>query len=313
MPSNSRRAFLGTVSAALVGVTGCLGDTSTGVTDEPASTASTQTTQKTTTRGTTSDTAFTLPESSIKEFDGMRVAVANVTVQKSVAYKSIMGSGGVLAPENRQFVVAAVQSRTGATVGATGDPPYESFELVVDGDVYPATEIEPRTTGAYTRSLAGRGQTRYGASYASEGSVGWIAFEPPSPLEADEATIRCRPGGDSAEWSIPDEQVGVLPRRSPSFELRSFEATVREASVELSLVAENVSQVDGRFLAAVYWPTSGIADDDESTIVARSVAAGDRIEWAKSFKTRYSGGQDGTVTARVEGVVTGEKTVDLGT
>ncbi|WP_435155096.1 hypothetical protein [Haladaptatus sp. DFWS20] len=127
-----------------------------------------------------------------------------------------------------------------------------------------------------------------------------------------DAVIRCQYAGDTVEWSLSDGQVATLARPAPTFEMRSFEATVRTASVELSLVAENVSEVDGQFLSAVYWPTTRTADDDESTIVARSVAAGDRVEWTKSFGMKYSGGEDGKVGARIEGVVSGERTVDIG-
>ncbi|WP_227374516.1 hypothetical protein [Haladaptatus halobius] len=214
--------------------------------------------------------------------------------------------------DDRQFVVAAVQSRTGKAADAEGEPRYDAFELVADGEVFPAVEVEDRTVGAYTTSLAGCGQIRYDAPSVGAHTVGWITFEPTSPLAVSGTAIRCQHDAETAEWSLSDEQISKLARPAAEFELRSFEATVGEASVDVSFVAENVSEVEGRFLAAVYWPTAGIADDDESTIVDRSVAAGDRIEWTKTFDTEYAAGADGTVTASVEGVISGETKVDLG-
>ncbi len=313
MPSTNRRLFLGAVGATLTGIAGCLGDTSPGANDEaPSDTTTESRTSTTTDQPTTAEStdSFSLLDSSVQTVGGVQVAVANVAAEKAISYQSIMGSGGVLAPENRQFVVAEVQS--GRTPDASSDPEYDAFELIADGETYSAIEIEDRTTGAYTTSLAERGEIRYDNPYASRNTVGWIAFELPSPLDVNDAVIRCRYGGETVEWSLSDERVSALARPAPTFELRSFEATVRTASVELSLVAENVSEADGRFLAAVYWPTSGIADDDESTIVARSVAAGDRVEWTKSFGVEYSGGEDGIVTASVEGSVSDERTVDTG-
>ncbi|WP_266078447.1 hypothetical protein [Haladaptatus caseinilyticus] len=312
MPSRYRRSFLGTLGVTLTGIAGCVGDTSV-ETDANAPAGTKSPTQTTSENAVPTDPSesFSLPDSSVKPVGDIRVAVADTVARKAVSYESVMGSGGVLASDGKQFVVAAVQSESDSSVDTEAVPPYDAFELVADGRTYPAVEIEQRTTGAYTTSLAERGNIRYGGSHAPNHEVGWVAFEPPSPLEVSNAAIRCRNGGETAEWRLTDEQVGKLARPAPTFEPRSFETTVRTASVEVSLVAENVSEVDGRFLAAVYWPTTGIADDDEATIVTRSVASGDHMEWSKSFGTMYSGGEDGTVAVRVEGTLTGETTVNL--
>ena len=319
MPSSNRRRFLGIASAALTGLAGCAGDLTTDsdgtTTDDGTSTTDTTTPTDT---STTDDGTSTTPEPDSPErtLGDVVVDVTDATVRKAVAYESIMGSGGVIAPDGQQFVVAAVRSGTGSSRDATGAPSYDSFDLVVDDETYPAIDIEDRTTGAYTTSLAGRGEIRYDAPYAEgSGAVGWAAFELPSPLDVADAAIRCRYGGETAEWTLSDDQVAALGRPAPDFELRSFEATANEFSVDVSLVVENVSGTDGRFLAAVYWPTS-IADDDESTIVDRSVAAGDRVEWSQTFYTEYAGGGDSadgndTVTVRVDGPVTAERTVEL--
>ncbi|WP_423744165.1 hypothetical protein V5735_14515 (plasmid) [Haladaptatus sp. SPP-AMP-3] len=319
MPSN-RRQLLATVGALSAGLAGCLGESPGRTGNESpvptdTKTTSTDTTDESTTGDSPPDTttaenaSFSLPESSVKSLGEVRVAVANPTVEKAVTYESIMGSGGVLQSDGTQFVVAAVQSQQGNAVDARGDPAYDAFELVADGKTYSAVEIEDRTTGAYTTSLAERGDIRYGAPYAAGGAVGWLAFEPPSPLEASEAAIRCRYGGETAEWELSDDAVATLGRPAPTFELESFDATVEQYGVDLSFVAKNVSENDGRFLAALYWPTTGIADDDESTVIERAVAAGERVEWSGSFDTEYT---DGVVTTRLDGAVSDEIQVNLG-
>jgi hypothetical protein len=301
MPSN-RRQLLATVGALSIGIAGCLGQSPGGTGDE----SPTPTDESPPDTATAERSSFSLPESSVKFLGDVRVAVANPTVGKAITYTSIMGSGGVLQSDGKQFVVAAVQSQQGTTVDAKGDPAYDDFELVVDGETYPTVEIEKRTTGAYTRSLGERGNGRYGSPYSSGWAVGWLAFEPPS--NESEAAIRCRYGGETVEWSLPEEAVTELARPAPKFELESFDATVDKYSVDLSFVAKNVSENDGEFLAAIYWPTTGIADDDESTILRRSVSGDERIEWSGSFPTEYT---DGVVTARLGGGVTGEIEVDL--
>ena len=246
----------------------------------------------------------------VRSIGGVRVAVSNPVTRKAVAYQPIIASGGVLVRSDRQFVVAAVRSAANDGYNAAAPPALDSFSLVAGGETFSAAGTKARTTGAYTGSLAGRGTVGYAASRAEYRSIGWVVFEPPSPLESEKATIRCRHDGETATWSLPRVAIETLAKPAPSFELRTFSAERNGSEVELSLVAANTSDVDGAFLAAVYWPTTAIADDDESTIVRREVAAGDHVEWSKTVSTSATGGgEDDTVTARVDGVVTGEATV----
>ncbi|MFC4449978.1 hypothetical protein [Halorussus aquaticus] len=319
MPSR-RRQFIRTSAAALAaaGVTGCLGgDASDSTGDE------TTTRDEVTERGTTTDPAtdadeesFAVRSSSVKSVGDARVGVANPVARPAVAYESVMGSGGVLAPDGTQFVVAAVQSAGGSGANPAGPPAYDAFELVAGDERFPAVEIEERTTGAYTTSLAERGQIKYDDPYASQGEdsrVGWVAFEVPSPLTAESPTVRCRYDGATAVWRLPESTATALASRAPRFELRSFSATVVAGdSVELSLTADNVSGVAGEFLAAVYWPTA-VADDDESHLVRKSVTPDGRVEWAQTVDTEYATSSDGEVTASVTGHVSGETTVSLST
>jgi hypothetical protein len=223
-----------------------------------------------------------------------------------------MGSGGVLAPEGRQFVVAAVRStpRSGGPFDAAADPPRDAFSLVVGDESYPAVDIEDRTTGARTASLAGRSEATYDTPWGDSPSVGWVAFEPPSPLDVGEtngsAEIRCGYGGETAAWPLPDGAAATLVRPAPTFELRSLGAewAADETAIDLSLAAENTSDTDGEFLAAVYLPTHAVADD-ESHLVRRQVAAGDSVEWSERFDSEYVIYERRTVEVRVDGVVSG--------
>ncbi|WP_135851121.1 hypothetical protein [Halorussus salinus] len=327
MPSTERRRLLRTSAAALaIGAAGCLGGGSGSTADElttgEPTVAERPTTDSTTddrTDGATTETpentdSFDLPASSVRSVADVSVGVAETVARPAVAYDSIMGSGGVLAPEEAQFVVAAVQSDDGSGADAAGPPTAEAFELVAGGERFPAAEIEERTTGAFTTSLAGRGRVKYDDPYAdgaAKGGVGWVAFEVPSPLAADSPAIRCRYGGETAVWDLPAEEAAALGEPAPRFELRSFDATVADGeTVELSLTAENVAEVGGELLAAVYWPTT-IADDDESLLVRKSVAPSGRVEWSETVDAAYAASSDGTVTASVEGCVSGTTTVAL--
>jgi hypothetical protein len=283
-------------------------------TEEPMQTTTEEPTSATTTKSTPGSSTTPQPEEAVRSVGGVRVSLTDLIARKAVAYDSVMGSGGVLASPDRQFVVAAVRSASDGEFDAAAPPGRDAFSLSAGGETVPAAAIEERTTGAYTTSLADRGDSGYAVGYAGgHAPVGWIVFEPPSPLTAEEATISCRYGGESATWSLPNAAIDTLASPAPVFELQSFSATPAGSGVDLSLVAANTSDTDGEFLAAVYWPTTAIADDDESHLVRREVAAGEQVEWSKRVDARNTNTEDGTVTARVDGVVTGETSVEVGT
>ncbi|MFD1525741.1 hypothetical protein ACFR9S_05390, partial [Halolamina salina] len=103
MPSNRREFLAGSLGLAAALVTaGCIGDTP-GNTDSP-------TDSPTEPKGSPSDTEVPPPAASERTVGGATVAVFDVVAEKAVTYESIMGSGGVVAPEGRQFVVASVRS-----------------------------------------------------------------------------------------------------------------------------------------------------------------------------------------------------------
>ena len=312
MPSTSTRRdllrYLGGAGAlSTSALAGCLDGSSGGRSRGSEPTTVAHATERSTPKST--EAAQTGPARTLGD---IRVAVTDPVARKAVAYESVMGSGGVLAPAGRQFVVAVARSAVGsAEFDAGGEPPRDAFSRVAGDDSYPTVDIAGMTTGAYTTALAGQGKVGYGTSLADGLPEGWIAFEPPSPLDVDAAEIRCEYLGETASWSLPETAVAVLGRPVPTFELRSFDAKSVDGRVEVSLVAENTGTVDGEFLTAVYWPTERIADDDESTVVRADVAAGERIERTLVFDTKYTAFEDGPVIAKLDGVVAGSATVKV--
>src|SRR6056297_3546577 len=103
MPSSNRRRFLGIASAALTGLAGCAGDLTTDSDGTTTDTSTTDTTTPTDT-STTDDGTSTTPEPDSPErtLGDVVVEVTDPTVRKAVAYDSIMGSGGVIAPDDQQ-------------------------------------------------------------------------------------------------------------------------------------------------------------------------------------------------------------------
>ena len=79
----------------------------------------------------------------------------------------------------------------------------------------------------------------------------------------------------------------------------------------MSLSAENVSEVDGRFLTAVEWPTKQIADDNEAKIVRRSVDAGETVTESLSIDTEYTTFEEEPVSLSVQGHVTANREVQV--
>lgn len=310
-----RRSLLSVLTTATVtGLAGCLSE----LRSEPSSihndTTPTRTSEvslESSVEGTTTSLA---PTSAIKTVAGHRISVANVVSRKAVAYESIMGSGGVIAKPNTQYIIATVRSGTDSSSDAVGPPPYDAFDIVTKNKTFPAVNIEGVTKGAVTTSLAGRGDIRYDApeaQYMTDGRSGWVVFELPSPLIGESPVIRCRYKGETATWPLSEETILALRQPAPTFELRSFTSSPSgDKAVELSLTVENITDVGGEFLAAIYWPTS-ITDDDESHLIRKSVSPNSRFTWSKTMSTTYATKSENTVIATVEGAVSGTTTVSL--
>lgn len=233
--------------------------------------------------------------------DPAGVTVEDVGVEEAVTFESTMGSGGVLAAEGQQYVVASVS--------ASREVSRSEFAFEADGETWEPGL--PDTHGATNRSVAGRGSGPLGRGHAPDGA--YLVFVVPSPLSASAAAIRYT-GADSGTWPLDAAARERLAAAGPRFELRDLEvpAEVRQGEpLDLTLRVENVSETDGRFLAAVYWPTEGIADDDESHVVEREVAAAERATVSRSIDTRYTAMEDGPVSLRVRGHVGATQSVDV--
>lgn len=195
------------------------------------------------------------------------VRVSDITVRKAVTYESMMGSGGVLAGADRQYVVASVRADRRLSASAV------TFET----DERSWTPGLPDTAGAVNHAVAGREGGPVGRG--SGGDRSYLAFAVPSPLPASNPRIEYA-GSERSRWPLPPEARDRLAAPAPRFELDSLTVpdTVSQGDpLPVSLTARNVSETDGRFLAALYWPTKRIADDDESRVVEREVAAGDDV------------------------------------
>ena len=303
MPS-TRREFLASslgVAAALV-TAGCLDD-STGTdgespTDSPAEPSDSP-------KGSPPDTEVPPPASSERTVGGDAVTVFDIVATKAVTYESTMGSGGVVAPEGRQFVVASVRTDAELTM--------DEFTLQAGGEGWAA--VDPGDEGAQNYSVADHeGGSLNGPAVGADGNTRYVAFELDSPLDAEDPRIVLDHGGESAAWSLSDGAAETLAAPSPSFELDSLSAPDsvqqgEEMTVELSVT--NTSETSGRFLAAVYWPTELIADDDESHLIEQSVDAGASTTASLTIDTKYTTNEDGPVTLRVKGYVEAEQEITV--
>jgi len=271
-----RRAFLGASGIALGALLGgCVSDANdSGQSDTPS------------------------PTTTPAESD---LSVDNIVVRKAITYESIMGSGGVLAAEGKQYVVASVWA----------DRELSASDFTFETDEQSWQSGLPDTAGAINHTVAAHEGGAVGRRFVKDQS--YLAFVVPSPLSATNPRIRFT-GDSEAEWPLPDAAVERLAAPEPRFELDSLDVpdTVSQGeTLSLSLTASNVSDTDGRFLAAVYWPTNRIADDDESHLVERSVAAGETTTATLSLDTRYTTTENEPVTLSVRGHVTADRTVQF--
>lgn len=229
------------------------------------------------------------------------VTVEDIVVRKAVTYESSMGSGGVLAERGQQYVVASVRSDRNLSPVA--------FTFEADGKSWDPGL--PETVGAINFAVAGREDGAVGSPLGGDRS--YLAFAVPSPLSASDARIRYKgPGG--GEWPLSEAGRGRLGAPEPEFERTglSVPETVEQGqSMTVSMTVGNVADTEGRFLAAVYWPTELIADDDESHIIDRTVDAGEEITPSVQIDTAYTTDGNGDITLRIRGHVSAERTVSV--
>lgn len=234
---------------------------------------------------------------------GEDVEVTDPVVRKAVRYESIMGSGGVLTGPGRQYVVATVRP-TGAV------SPDDITFVTAERSWKPGL---PDTAGGTTYAVAGHGGGPVGRNFDADGGGSYLAFTVPAPLSASNPRIRYD-GAETREWPLTDAQRERLAAASPEFELDSLdvpETVTQGETLSVGLTVRNVSNTDGRFLAAVYWPTKRIADDDESHVLQRVLTAGEEATSSIDIDTANTSRQSEVVTLSIRGHVSAEREVQL--
>jgi hypothetical protein len=141
-----------------------------------------------------------------------------------------------------------------------------------------------------------------------------LAFTVPSPLSAENPRIRFGggPSREAREWPVPAGERTRLAAPAARFELESLSvpASVSQGDpLSVSLSVTNVSETAGRFLAALYWPTDTIADDDESHVLERVVDAGETVSVTRDVDTGYTTYEPRTVTLELRGHVSADREV----
>jgi hypothetical protein len=299
----SRRVLLTALSGALAGVAGCTArtegpGTTTDATAPPPSTS-------TVTDGSSGQSSATPSPPADESTSGAGVDVSDVVVRKAVRYESAMGSGGVLAGEGEQYVVASVRSPDGGELDPSG------FAFVADGETW--SPGLPETRGAVNVADAGREGSPLGRGRLVPGAPPVLAFVVPSPLTAAEPRIRFD-GQRTETWSLPAEARERLARPAARFGLDSLSvpASVSQGEpLSVSVTVTNVSETSGRFLAALYWPTDAIADDDESHVLERVVGAGETATLSTDIDTEYTTYEPKTVTLELRGHVGADREVQV--
>ncbi|MBV0922638.1 hypothetical protein KTS45_00345 [Halomicroarcula limicola] len=279
----NRRRLLAACGTALAGLAGCLSESPAGSDDTPNRTEAPPSDTRT---GSRTESPTDQPAGTHTD---ATPAVGDIVVRKSIRYESLMGSGGVLTAQSKQYVVASIEGpRDASTDGFTFETDSESWNPGL-----------PDTVGSRNYMAAGIERP-------------FLAFTLPSPLSA--SNPRIRRDGEDTEWALPAGATETLAASSPRFKLDSVtvpESVSQGEPLSVSLSATNVAETDGRFLAAVYWPTKRIADDDESRVVERTVAAGESVSASLDVDTEYTTSEAETIPLRIRGHVTAERDVDV--
>ncbi len=291
----SRRDYLAVLGATVPGLAGCLSEAGEtegdGTPPETATDDATRTVTDDATRTVTNDEMATTSEDVAAD-----LTVSDVAVHEAITFYHWPGSTRVFAPPEEQYVIA--------TVSGPGTDDLPDFVFEVGGESWDRTLVGRDLEGP--SAVAGRsgGQVGYG-----DDPDGTLAFRVPSPLSGSDPKIRV--AGTDATWPLPDEARARLASPPPSFTLESLavpDSVARSEDVPVDLTVRNTSDVTGRFLAAVQWPT-GVADDDEATVVEERVDAGETRTVSLSFPAGAPATD--TPTLSVEGCVTAERTVQV--
>ncbi|ELY89005.1 hypothetical protein [Natrinema altunense] len=228
------------------------------------------------------------------------ISVTDIVVRKAVTYESMMGSGGVHAEDGTQYIVASVQA----------DEDLRASDFTFETAAESWTPGLPDSRGGTNFAVAGHGGRPVGRH--SGGEESYLAFAVPSPLSASNPRIRYADADTT--WPLTAAGRERLAAPAPSFELLSLtvpDTVSRGEPLPVSLTVTNTSETDGRFLAALYWPTERIADDDESHILEREVSAGDDATFSLELDTEYTTETPDSVTLSLRGYLTADREVTV--
>lgn len=256
----SRRALLRAGALAVGGLAGCLDDLGESSTERP--TAAGETEPPSGTAATPSEPETPASETETATTEAPAVELVPVGVQSSFFYLTTPDSMAVAASEATQFAFVEVRPQTDS-------PPPSDFSLVADGRRFWGT-LAPGDVGSPHRL------SELGSSYRSGRSdSGWVAFETPEPLDAEEISLTYR----GREWSLGEGLVADLRQPPADFELVSFDApekVARDESFEVSLTVANSGEGDGVFRVSLNQISPAVVPH-RATL---SVPAGERRDWS---------------------------------
>lgn len=278
----SRRTVLAGVGAPIAALAGCASLGPEGRGDGPTSPSDPD--------GSPTDSPTATPAA---------VSVHDVVVRKAIVVEPVMGSSSVLTAPGEQYVVGAVSAERELAIA--------EFAFEAGGESW-----RPRDYGPV--SVAGRG--RRFIDHADVVDRAYLAFAVPSPLSAADPKIVFT-GDPEGEWELHENARERLAAPEARFELASLsvpETVTAGEPLDVTLEVRNVAETDGRFLAALHWPTDLIADDDESTIVEGEIAAGEVATLTRSIDdTADTDNKDRQIDLRVEGHVEASREVQFRT
>lgn len=227
-------------------------------------------------------------------------------VRKAVQCDLSLGAHPVHAPRGTQFVIGKVRVDGSLIAGTVRK---HQFSLETDGRSLASDP--PCTTTLANEKIGGVP----GATVPTHGGPMLLVFPVDVPLGTRNVQLEYHDNhiGETT-WSLDDGIVEQLRTPEPRFELQQFDVpsvVIQGETVQVNVVARNVSEVPGRFLGVVRWPTLDISDDDEAHAVERNVQPGDTVNAVLRIDTSYTAPDDMPITVSLEGHVRAEREIDV--
>ncbi|WP_276301140.1 hypothetical protein [Halorussus lipolyticus] len=265
----NRRALLRTGVLAMGGLAGCIG----GLGEGPAETTSERRT------ATGDDSSATVGTDKPAETDTATagpsaVEFVPVGVQSSFFYCPSPDSVAVVTAEETQFAFVQVRPQTDS-------PPPSDFSVVADGRRFWGTLAPGDVAGPHRVYELGSGY------HSGEVEPGWVAFEVPNPLDADDIALAYQDrresvgAGLAADLREPPAEFGLVSFDAP-------ETVAHDETFEVSLTVENVGESAGVFRASL----NQLGPTYAPYPAELSVPAGERREETWSFGDHISAETD---------------------